>query len=75
MDKFIMTVVVILLVYLCVYAIVNRICKCIEHHTEYKYPSRSSGPGIRMASMLTTASTGSPGIFRSGGHGVPRTAR
>ena len=39
MDKFIMTVVVILLVYLCVYAIVNRICKCIEHHTEYKYPS------------------------------------
>ena len=29
MDKFIMTVVVILLVYLCVYAIVNRICKCI----------------------------------------------
>ena len=33
MDKFIMTVVVILLVYLCVYAIVNRICKCIEHHT------------------------------------------
>ena len=39
MDKFIMTVVVILLMYLCVYAIVNRICKCIEHHTEYKYPS------------------------------------
>lgn len=39
MDNFIMTVVVILLMYLCVYAIVNRICKCIEHHTEYKYPS------------------------------------
>ncbi len=39
MDKFIITVVVILLMYLCVYAIVNRICKCIEHHTEYKYPS------------------------------------
>lgn len=44
MDKFIMTVVVILLVYLCVYAIVNRICKCIEHHTEYKYPSWSEFP-------------------------------
>ena len=42
MDKFIMTVVVILLVYLCVYAIVNRICKCIEHHTEY--PSWSEFP-------------------------------
>ena len=39
MDKFIMTVVVILLMYLCVYAIGKRICKCIEHHTEYKYPS------------------------------------
>lgn len=39
MDKFIMTVVVILLVYLCVYAIINRICKCIEHHTEYMYRS------------------------------------
>lgn len=40
MDKFIMTVVVILLVYLCVYAVVNRICKCIEHHTEWKYRAR-----------------------------------
>lgn len=39
MDKFIMTVVIILLVYLCVYAVVNRICKCIEHHTEYMYRS------------------------------------
>lgn len=39
MDKFIMTVVVIFLVYLCIYAVVNRICKCIEHHTEHKYPS------------------------------------
>lgn len=39
MDKFIMTVVIILLVYLCVYAIANRICKCIEHHTEYMYRS------------------------------------
>jgi len=39
MDKFIMTIAVILLVHLCVYAIVNRICKCIEHHTEYMYRS------------------------------------
>lgn len=56
MDKFIMTIAVILLVYLCVYAIVNRICKRIEHHTEYMYRSladvqwrqdhRLTNPGI-----------------------------
>lgn len=39
MDKFIMTVIVIFLVYLCIYAVVNRICKCVEHHTEYMYRS------------------------------------
>lgn len=24
-------------IYLCTYSIVNRICKCIEHHVEWKY--------------------------------------
>lgn len=27
-------------VYCCAYVIVNRICKCIEHHTEWKYRAR-----------------------------------
>ena len=40
MNKFVMTVVIILLVYLCAYAVVNRVCKCIEHYTEWKYRSR-----------------------------------
>lgn len=24
-------------IYICTYSIVNRICKCIEHRTEWKY--------------------------------------
>ena len=27
-------------IYICTYSIVNRICKCIEHHTEWKYRAR-----------------------------------
>lgn len=40
LEKFIMALIIIILVYLCVYAVINRICKCVEHHTEYKYCSR-----------------------------------
>lgn len=29
-----------LFLYLCVYGIISRVCKCIEHHTEWKYRSR-----------------------------------
>ncbi len=30
----------VFLIYLCTYSIVNRICKCIEHYTEWKYRAR-----------------------------------
>lgn len=30
----------VFLVYLCTYNIVNRVCKCIEHHTEWKHRAR-----------------------------------
>jgi len=30
----------VFLIYICTYGIVNRICKCIEHHTEWKYRAR-----------------------------------
>ncbi len=30
-----------LLLYLCIYGVISRICKCIEHHTEWKYSSEA----------------------------------
>ena len=30
----------IILVYGCVYAVISRICKCLEHHTDAKYGSK-----------------------------------
>ena len=30
----------VFLIYFCTYSIVDRICKCIEHHTEWKYRAR-----------------------------------
>lgn len=30
----------VFLIYICTYSIVNRICKCIEQHTEWKYRAR-----------------------------------
>lgn len=30
----------VFLIYICTYSIVNRICKCVENHTEWKYRAR-----------------------------------
>ena len=30
----------ILALYLCIYGVISRICKCVEHHTEWKYRAR-----------------------------------
>lgn len=30
----------VFLIYVYTYSIVNRICKCMEHHTEWKYRAR-----------------------------------
>lgn len=35
------------LVYCCIYSIVTRICKCIEHHTQWKYRTRVDFDRVR----------------------------
>lgn len=40
LEKFVMALIIIMLVYLCLYAVINRICKCIEHYTDQMYRSQ-----------------------------------
>lgn len=40
MSEYLQLIGYTLLVYLCAYGLVSRICKCIEHHSEWKYRSR-----------------------------------
>lgn len=41
MEKLVAALLITMLVYLCIYATIDRVCKCIEHHAEYKYRSKA----------------------------------
>lgn len=38
-------------IYICTYSIVNRICKCIEHRTEWKHRARIDAEWLHTQQM------------------------
>lgn len=43
-----------LFLYLCAYGIIGRVCKCIEHHTEWKYRARVDAEWLNAQRMRQT---------------------
>jgi hypothetical protein len=40
-----------LFLYLCVYGVIGRICKCVELHTEWKYRARVDAEWLKQQNM------------------------
>lgn len=51
MDGYLELIGYTLVLYLCVYGVVSRICKSIEHHTEWKYRSRVDAEWLNTQKM------------------------
>lgn len=57
----------VFLIYICTYGIVNRICKCIEYHTEWKYRARID---LEWANAQKLSKSGRASDRKEGNQGV-----
>ena len=57
----------VFLIYICTCSIVNRICKCMEHHTEWKYRARID---LEWANAQKLSKSGRSSDRKEGNQGV-----